>query len=201
MKEGVVGGLRLDVVAYLTDALKIFDKVGPTKTRTIGVEVTLLGHSGLEINNPAKKYKLKTCLAISRTCTCWRSCMRPSSKSTRVRIGGGFCGRVYGGKKDFCQAMNLISYSAADTFDCASSTQVAALSAPSRLLFLGASHENQGPHRLICALNRPGVQLNSWIGVNRKELLEFFMKVLKIRWHTNIPCLSKSRHPNHQVHE
>jgi hypothetical protein len=52
LKEGVVGGLRLDVEANLTDALKTFDKVGPTKTRTIGVEVTLLGHSGLDEVDP-----------------------------------------------------------------------------------------------------------------------------------------------------
>jgi hypothetical protein len=51
--------MRLDVVAYLTDALKTFAKVGPAKMRTIGVEVAMLGRSGLDINNPAKKYKLK----------------------------------------------------------------------------------------------------------------------------------------------
>ena len=60
LAEGSVGGLRLDVVAYLTDALKTFAKVGPAKTRTIGVEVALLGRNGLEINDPAKKYKLKS---------------------------------------------------------------------------------------------------------------------------------------------
>jgi hypothetical protein len=59
LAEGSVGGIRLDVVAYLTDALKTFAKVGPAKMRTIGVEVALLGRSGLDINNPAKQYKLK----------------------------------------------------------------------------------------------------------------------------------------------
>ena len=59
LAEGSVGGIRLDVVAYLTDALKTFAKVGPAKMRTIGVEVAMLGRSGLDINNPAKQYKLK----------------------------------------------------------------------------------------------------------------------------------------------
>ena len=59
LAEGAVGGMRLDVVAYLTDALKTFAKVGPAKMRTIGVEVAMLGLSGLYINNPAKQYKLK----------------------------------------------------------------------------------------------------------------------------------------------
>ena len=59
LAEGSVGGMRLDVVAYLTDALKTFAKVGPTKMRAIGVEVAMLGRSGLDINNPAKQYKLK----------------------------------------------------------------------------------------------------------------------------------------------
>jgi hypothetical protein len=51
---------RLDVVAYLTDALKTFAKVGPAKMWAIGVEVAMLGRSGLDINNSAKQYKLKT---------------------------------------------------------------------------------------------------------------------------------------------
>jgi len=59
LAEGAVGGLRLDVVAYLTDALKTFDKVGPAKMRTIAVEVAMLGQSGLDINDPAQKYHLK----------------------------------------------------------------------------------------------------------------------------------------------
>ncbi len=59
LSEGSVGGLRLDVVAYLTDALKTFAKVGPAKMRSIGIEVAILGRSGLDINNSAKQYKLK----------------------------------------------------------------------------------------------------------------------------------------------
>ena len=54
-----MGGLRLDVVAYLTDALKTFAKVGPAKMRAICVEVAMLGRSCLDINNSAKQYKLK----------------------------------------------------------------------------------------------------------------------------------------------
>lgn len=60
LQDGAVGGLRLDVVAYITDALKIFEKVGLKETQKIAFEVALLGQSGLQINDPAKQYKLKS---------------------------------------------------------------------------------------------------------------------------------------------
>lgn len=60
LRESSGPGLRLDVVAYLTEALKIFKKVGPKDTQRIALEIALLGQSGLQINDPAKQYKLKS---------------------------------------------------------------------------------------------------------------------------------------------
>lgn len=60
LQEGAVGGLRLDVVAYITDALRTFDKVGPKDMQRIALEIALKGQSGLDINNPAKQYTLKS---------------------------------------------------------------------------------------------------------------------------------------------
>lgn len=60
LQDGAVGGLRLDVVAYITDALRTFEKVGPQDMQRIALEIALKGQSGLQINDPAKQYTLKT---------------------------------------------------------------------------------------------------------------------------------------------
>lgn len=60
LQEGAIGGLRLDVVAYITDALRTFDKVGPKDMQRIALEIALKGQSGLDINNPDKQYTLKS---------------------------------------------------------------------------------------------------------------------------------------------
>lgn len=60
LQEGAVGGLRLDVVAYITDALRTFDKVGPKDMQRIALEIALKGQSGLQINDSAKQYTLKS---------------------------------------------------------------------------------------------------------------------------------------------
>jgi tetratricopeptide (TPR) repeat protein len=60
LQDGTVGGLRLDVVAYITDALRTFDKVGPKEMQRIALEIALKGQSGLEINDPTKQYTLKS---------------------------------------------------------------------------------------------------------------------------------------------
>ena len=59
LKEAAVGGLRLDVVAYIIDALSIFEKVGPKDMQRIALEIALKGQTGLKINDPAKQYTLK----------------------------------------------------------------------------------------------------------------------------------------------
>ena len=60
LKSNSVGGFRPDVVRYIADALKTFDRVGPEKRREIAVEIALLGSTGLDINDPDSKYELKS---------------------------------------------------------------------------------------------------------------------------------------------
>lgn len=60
MKAQSVFGFRPDVVMYIADALEIFERVGPKKRRDIAVEIAILGSKGLDINNPQKKYQLKS---------------------------------------------------------------------------------------------------------------------------------------------
>lgn len=60
MRSAVPGGLRMDVVMYCLAALKRFRQLTPEQTRNIASEIALLGRSGLEINNPECKYKLRT---------------------------------------------------------------------------------------------------------------------------------------------
>ncbi|MCZ8218847.1 MAG: tetratricopeptide repeat protein [Acidovorax sp.] len=60
MRSKVGGGLRPDVMMYLAGALETFAKVGPDKSRQITLEVAMKGQEGLDINDPAQKYTLKT---------------------------------------------------------------------------------------------------------------------------------------------
>lgn len=60
MKSNSVGGFRPDVMMYIAGALKTFKKLGPKKRHEIAVEIAMLGRSGLDINDPTDKYKLKT---------------------------------------------------------------------------------------------------------------------------------------------
>jgi tetratricopeptide (TPR) repeat protein len=60
IRAAVGGGLRPDVVMYISAALDIFEKAGPGKTRDIAFEVAMLGQSGLDTNDTTQKYTLKT---------------------------------------------------------------------------------------------------------------------------------------------
>lgn len=60
MKSNSVGGFRPDVMMYIANALKTFKKLGPKKRHEIAIEIAILGRSGLDINDPTDKYKLKT---------------------------------------------------------------------------------------------------------------------------------------------
>jgi tetratricopeptide (TPR) repeat protein len=51
---------RPDAVMYCLAALKKFKEVGPNQRKTITFEIAMLGQSGLDINNPSKKYGLKS---------------------------------------------------------------------------------------------------------------------------------------------
>ena len=60
LKSSSVDGFRPDVTMYIAGALQNFQKLGPTKRHEIAVEIAMLGRSGLDINDPTDKYKLKT---------------------------------------------------------------------------------------------------------------------------------------------
>jgi tetratricopeptide (TPR) repeat protein len=60
MRSSVGGGARPDAVMYCLDGLQKFRDLGKTKTGAIVFEIAMLGRSGLDINNPAKKYTLRS---------------------------------------------------------------------------------------------------------------------------------------------
>jgi tetratricopeptide (TPR) repeat protein len=60
LKSSSVGGFRPDVMMYISEALQTFKKLGPQKCRAIALEIAVLGRSGLDINDPADKYTLKS---------------------------------------------------------------------------------------------------------------------------------------------
>ncbi len=51
-------GLRMDAVMYMVGALKLFEKEDMSRTREITFEIALKGRTGLDINNPDKKYTI-----------------------------------------------------------------------------------------------------------------------------------------------
>jgi Tfp pilus assembly protein PilF len=60
MRAAVGGGARPDVVMYCLDALKMFEEGGRTKAGAVTMEIAMLGRSGLDINDPAQKYTLRS---------------------------------------------------------------------------------------------------------------------------------------------
>jgi tetratricopeptide (TPR) repeat protein len=50
---------RPDAVMYCLSALQKFAKMTPAEVQNIGFEIALLGRSGLEVNNPDRKYSLR----------------------------------------------------------------------------------------------------------------------------------------------
>jgi hypothetical protein len=60
MRSGSGGALRLDAMFYCLDGLQKFRDLGDTQTRAIVFEVAMLGRSGLDINDPAKKYSMRS---------------------------------------------------------------------------------------------------------------------------------------------
>ncbi len=45
---------------FIAGALQTFEKVGPEKRKEIASEIALLGRAGLDINDAAPKYQLKS---------------------------------------------------------------------------------------------------------------------------------------------
>jgi tetratricopeptide (TPR) repeat protein len=54
------GRFRPDVMKYITGALDKFANMSSTDVQAIGVEIAILGQNGLDINNPDKKYSLRS---------------------------------------------------------------------------------------------------------------------------------------------
>jgi Flp pilus assembly protein TadD len=54
------GSFRPDVMMYITGALDKFANLSINDVQAIGVEIAILGQSGLDINDPDKKYSLRS---------------------------------------------------------------------------------------------------------------------------------------------
>jgi len=53
-------GLRMDAVMYMVSALKLFEKESESRVREITFEIALKGRGGFDINNPDKKYTIRS---------------------------------------------------------------------------------------------------------------------------------------------
>jgi tetratricopeptide (TPR) repeat protein len=53
-------GQRVDVIMYCLDAIEFFAKASSEKVKEVSFEIAMLGNSGLSINDPEKKYTLKS---------------------------------------------------------------------------------------------------------------------------------------------
>ncbi|QHD50678.1 tetratricopeptide repeat protein [Vreelandella aquamarina] len=60
MKRKNDGGLRMDAVMYMTGAFETFEKMDKQQLATTVFEIAKLGESGLSINDPDKRYSLKS---------------------------------------------------------------------------------------------------------------------------------------------
>jgi tetratricopeptide (TPR) repeat protein len=60
MRARVGGGLRPDVISYLSAALETFGRVGPEKAKQITFEIASKGQNGLDIHDPEQKYTLSS---------------------------------------------------------------------------------------------------------------------------------------------
>lgn len=60
MKRNADGGLRMDAVMYMNGAFETFEKMDKQQLSTTVFEIAKLGESGLSINDPDKRYSLKS---------------------------------------------------------------------------------------------------------------------------------------------
>ena len=54
------GGFRPDAMAYCLAALESFEAMTPQAVRTVAMEIAMLGQSGLDVNDPARKHTLRS---------------------------------------------------------------------------------------------------------------------------------------------
>ena len=60
LRANAGGGTLPDAVFFCLDALQKFQALGDEQTKTISFEIAMLGRQGLDINDPSKKYTLKS---------------------------------------------------------------------------------------------------------------------------------------------
>lgn len=60
LKGNVDGGLRMDAVMYMHSAFRLFEGMDRQEIGKIVLEIARLGDTGLEINNPDKRYALNS---------------------------------------------------------------------------------------------------------------------------------------------
>lgn len=60
VKARSIAGFRPDVMMYIVAAMRTFKELGPEKRRVIGLEIAVLGTSGLDVNSSEAKYVLKS---------------------------------------------------------------------------------------------------------------------------------------------
>ncbi len=60
LRANAGGGTRPDAVFFCLDALQKFQALGEEQTNTITFEIAMLGRQGLDINDPSKKYTLRS---------------------------------------------------------------------------------------------------------------------------------------------
>ena len=60
MKDKADGSLRMDAVMYMTGAFETFEKMHQQQIATTVFEIAKLGESGLSINDPDKRYTIKS---------------------------------------------------------------------------------------------------------------------------------------------
>ncbi len=58
LRKVVDDGIRPDAVEYMIDAIKRFNKIPREQVGRVTMEIARLGETGLEINNPKKRYSL-----------------------------------------------------------------------------------------------------------------------------------------------
>ena len=54
------GGVRMDAVMYLLGAMQKFDKMAKAEVQKITFEIAMLGQRGIDTNDSAQKYSLKS---------------------------------------------------------------------------------------------------------------------------------------------
>jgi len=59
-RSRAIGGLRPDAAMYCLAAIEELERLSPSDMQTIVFEIALLGRAGLDVNEPAKKYALKS---------------------------------------------------------------------------------------------------------------------------------------------